>query len=73
MEQNKVWDFVKRPEGCNRVRCKWVFKIKRVSNDNVERYKDILVTKGFTKKDDIDYKEIFDRFLGKTHLELLWL
>ena len=50
MEQNKVWDFVKIPKGCNRFRCKWVFKIKQVSNDNVERYKDILVIKGFTKK-----------------------
>jgi len=27
------------PEGCKRVGCKWVFKTKRDSHGNIERYK----------------------------------
>lgn len=48
MEQNKVWDVVELPEGCKRVGCKWVFKTKRDSNGNIERYKARLVAKCFT-------------------------
>lgn len=56
MEQNGVWDIVELLEGCKKVGCKWVFKTKRDSHGNLERYKARLVTKGFTQKDGIDYK-----------------
>ena len=59
MEHNDVWDLVELPKGCKRISCKWVFKTKRDSHDNLERYKARLVAKGFTQKDDIDYKETF--------------
>ena len=57
MAQNGVWDLVELPEGCKRVRCKWVFKTKRDSYGNIERHKTQLVAKGFTQKNGIDYKE----------------
>ena len=59
MEQNKVWDLVELPEGCKIVGFKWVFKTKRDSTDNIEHHKDRIVSKGFTQKDGIDYKETF--------------
>lgn len=38
-------------EGSKLVECKWVFKTKYDSKDNIEWYKAWLVAKGFTQKD----------------------
>ena len=59
MKHNCVWDLVELSKNYKRVGCKWVFKTKHDSHENLERYKARLVTKGFTQKDDIDYKETF--------------
>ena len=59
MKDNDVWDLVPLPEGAKPFGCKYIFKTKRDSMGNVERYKNRLVAKGFTLKDVIDYKETF--------------
>ena len=61
MVQNEVWDLVELQEGHRKVGCKWVFKTKRDSNGNLERYKARLIAKGFTQKDGVNYKETFSR------------
>jgi len=71
MEHNDVWDLVELPKDCKRVGCKWVFKIKHDSHGNLERYKDRLVAKGFTQKDDIDYKEIFSPISRKDSFKII--
>jgi hypothetical protein len=48
MDQNEVWDLVESLEGYKKVGCKWVYKIKRDSKGNIERFKARLVAKGFT-------------------------
>ena len=73
MGDNKVWDLAVLPEGCKSVGFKWVFKTKRDSKGNIERYKDRLVAKGFTQKNDIDYKETFALVQRRILLELFWL
>ena len=50
MASNGVWDLVELPYGSKPIGCKWVFKTKRDSNDQVERYKARLVAKGFSQK-----------------------
>jgi hypothetical protein len=50
MDQNKVWDLVELPEGYKKIGCKWVYKTKRDSKGNIERFKVRLVAKGFTQK-----------------------
>ena len=58
-------------EGCKRVGCKWIFKTKCDSHDNLERYKVKLVAKGFTQRDGVDYKETFSLGSGKDSFRII--
>jgi len=71
MDDNKVWDLVKLPKGSKRVGWKWVFKTKRDSKGNIERYKARLAAKGYTQKDDIGYKETFSPISKKDSLRIV--
>ncbi|KAH9704158.1 hypothetical protein KPL70_011349 [Citrus sinensis] len=42
---------------------KWVYKIKRDGNDQMERYRAKLVVKGYAQKEGIDFNEIFSPVL----------
>jgi Reverse transcriptase (RNA-dependent DNA polymerase) len=50
---------IKLPSGKKSVGCCWIYKIKYKSDGSVERYKAMLVVKGYTQTYDIDYKKIF--------------
>jgi hypothetical protein len=45
---NRVWDLEEIPKGAKTVACKWVYKTKCDSKENIERFKALLVAKGFT-------------------------
>jgi len=55
MQDNQVWDLVPLPEVKKPIGYKWIFKIKRNSEDNVERYKARLVGKGITQREGIGF------------------
>ena len=59
LHKNKTWKFVLLPHGRKAIGNKWVYKIKRDGNDQVERYRARLVVKGYAQKESIDFNEIF--------------
>jgi len=70
MDTNKVWDLEEIPKGAKKVCCKWVYKTKRDSRGNIERYKACLVAK-LRERESIITKpsHLFHR---RTPLESLW-
>lgn len=59
LKRNGTWSLVLRPENKKILSNKWVFKTKRNSKGQVEKYKARLVARGHTQKAGIDYEEIF--------------
>jgi len=71
MKDNDVWDLVEFSRGKKSIGCKWVFKTKRDSKGNVEGYKAHLVTKGFTQREGINYKETFSPIFMKYSFRII--
>lgn len=59
MKENNVWTLVDLPPGKKVIRSRWVFKLKRDTDGNVERHKARLVARGYTQKPGIDYGETY--------------
>ena len=57
--KNDVWDIVHKTENKSVVSSKWIYKIKHVADGSIEKYKAILVARGFSQKEGIDYEETF--------------
>ncbi|GKA31184.1 retrovirus-related pol polyprotein from transposon TNT 1-94, partial [Tanacetum coccineum] len=59
LENNKTWIFTILPPGKTHIGSKWVYKIKLKADDAIDRYKAMLVAKGFNQKEGINYTETF--------------
>ncbi|GJX56147.1 gag-pol polyprotein [Tanacetum coccineum] len=55
--KNKTWELVPLPGGRKPIGNKWVYKIKKNGNDQVERYRARLVVKGYAQKEGIDFNK----------------
>ena len=56
---NDVWEVVPTPQDRSVVGSRWIYKIKYVVDDNIEKFKARFVAKGYTQKEGIDYEKTF--------------
>lgn len=59
------------PKGVNIVSCKWVFKVKRLPNSQIDRYKARLVARGFSQQYGVDYGETLAPVVRMESLRIL--
>lgn len=56
---NNTWSIVEKPASANLVSTKWIFKIKKFKDGQVDKSKARLVARGFNQRRGIDFFEIF--------------
>jgi hypothetical protein len=69
--ENGTWELEELPNGFKALPMKWVYKIKRDANGNIERYKARLVAKGYLQKQGIDFEELYAPVSKPTTLRAL--
>jgi Reverse transcriptase (RNA-dependent DNA polymerase) len=70
---NATWDIVSLPPNANVIGFKWLFKIKKKTDDTIKRYKVRLVAKGYNQEENIDYFDTFSPIIKPTTLYSLLL
>jgi hypothetical protein len=71
LQESGTWVECDLPEGRAPISAKWVFKIKRLPDGRVERYKARLVARGFSQKYGVDYTESFSPVIRYNSLRTL--
>ena len=59
IKNNETWKLVSPPKDCKPIGLKLIFKIKRDQNNQIQKYKERLVVKGYAQRQGKDYDEVF--------------
>jgi hypothetical protein len=57
--RNDVWEIVPRLKRKDVVSSEWLYTIKHVADESIEKYKAWFVARGFSQKEVIDYEDTF--------------
>ena len=71
LELNQTWAIVDLPPNIKPIRCKWVYKIKRLLDGSVKHYKACFVAKGYAQTERIDYFDTFSPMVKMTIVKML--
>src|SRR5882672_6108546 len=56
---NNTWTLVPRPDNCNVIGSRWVFRLKYNTDGTIERRKARLIAKGYNQRPGFEYLEVF--------------
>jgi hypothetical protein len=59
LKNTNTWTIVDLPPHKTPIGCKWVYKIKYLSDGSIDRYTARLVAKGYTQQEGVDYFDTF--------------
>ena len=68
---NNTWALEPLPDNVDAIPVKWVYKVKKDENGNVQRYKARLVAKGFKQREGVDFDEVYAPVSKHTSLRAL--
>ena len=71
LAENETWELCDLPEGRQAIDNRWVYKVKRNSTGEVEKYKARLVIKGFSQVHGVDYDETYSPVARYSSIRLL--
>jgi hypothetical protein len=56
--KNETWEVIDRSPGKTPITAKWIFKIKKNQNGDINKLKARVVARGFQQREGIDYHDI---------------
>ena len=59
IENNDTWELTTLPQGQKAIGVKWVYKIKRTVDGEIDWYKARLIARGYKQQYGVDYVEVF--------------
>ncbi|GAA0147836.1 transmembrane signal receptor [Lithospermum erythrorhizon] len=59
IEKNNTWTLTELLKESKRIGVKWIFKTKRDENGEITKHKAMLVAKGYSQKEGVDYTEVY--------------
>jgi Reverse transcriptase (RNA-dependent DNA polymerase) len=71
LASNNTWTLVPDPTNQKVICSKWVYKIKRKANSDIERYKTRLVAKGYNQEAGVDYEETYSPVVRATTIRAI--
>ena len=57
--RKKTWDLVELPKDKVPIGSKWLFKSKLKADGSIDKFKEILSTKGYSQQEGIDFEETY--------------
>lgn len=72
LDINNTWSIVDLPKGVTPIDSKWVFKIKKDSDNNIVKYKARLVARGYNQRFGIDYHDTYSPVVRSSALRILF-
>lgn len=59
IQKNETWELVDLPKDKKAIGVKWIFRTKYYADGSIQKYKALLIAKGYSQQHGIDYEDTF--------------